>query len=80
MKLPWDEVQALHELERRFVEHKRWTVLFEVVVELNGESYRYLDAIPATEAQEYEHPAIVDLEPVHKVWYRTYKWAPGHGW
>ena len=68
-----DAIEEADEVARTFVEHKRWSVEFDVVIKTDdGSHYRYRDSVPATECQERDdwdddvtvHPVVAQLEQV----------------
>lgn len=77
----WDEelqdIIEFREVDRKFVEHLRWCLSYEVVVVCcNGENkdktYVYTEYVPATEHQESDHyyereMKLIEVKPVKKM-------------
>ena len=68
MNMDIDDAMELQLIEERFVEHKRWAVVYARTVVHEGEPHEFVYSCPATEIQDFEslNEEPVELVPVTK--------------
>lgn len=66
-------------VEERLVEHRRWYVRTELVVEIDGKFWRGSYDKGATESQETEWDKEIELTEVHQVEKTVKVWEPVKG-
>ena len=75
MKKTFREIEEYKEIWREFKEHKSWEVVFNAVIDIDGEPWIYEDNVPATEYQEdWDSDNEIELFPAESYEETVVKW------